>query len=60
MITKNGKLIGFECDCCDETLETETEEWSTAKATLDREGWKALKVADEWVHGCPKHARSLK
>lgn len=54
------KEIGFECDCCDETLDTETTEWPLAQAALKREGWKAANVAGEWVHGCPKHAGSLK
>jgi hypothetical protein len=52
--------IGFECDCCDETLDTETTDWQLAQAVLKREGWKAVTVAKEWVHGCPKHVGSLK
>ena len=55
---QHGKIV-FECDLCPETLETDTGEWSIAKATFDHEGWKAKQIAAEWVHGCPQHARSI-
>lgn len=55
----NGRIM-FECDCCDEYLHTDTNQWKEAMDVLKREGWKAHKVVDEWVHGCPKHRDSLK
>jgi hypothetical protein len=52
MIDRQGGQILVECDSCDEVLETGTNEWSEAMAEMRREGWKARKVADEWVHAC--------
>lgn len=51
---QHGKII-IECDTCDETIESEKDQefaefWTDAK----RDGWKSKKIADEWVHGCPK------
>lgn len=48
-----GKII-FECDSCDETLETETKDFDDARLMLESEGWKARNIADVWLHGCPK------
>lgn len=47
--------ISFECDSCDEILETGTKVWGDAKACLDREGWQAQQVGHDWIHCCPKH-----
>jgi hypothetical protein len=54
---QGGKLV-FECDSCDAVLETDASpsEWTAAKACLDREGWMAHQVGNDWIHGCPKHA----
>lgn len=41
---QNGGIILVECDSCNEAL-----------ASMKREGWKARKIADEWLHGCPRH-----
>jgi hypothetical protein len=51
---QHGKII-IECDSCSETFEGEngeefTEVWSGAK----RDGWHTRKIANEWLHGCPK------
>lgn len=50
---QKGKIL-FECDSCDEVFAGETddfrEEWAVAKA----EGWRSRKIADVWLHGCPK------
>lgn len=56
--TQAGKII-FECDCCDEVLETEEKEWDEAKAKFREAGWRAKQIAAEWVHGCPQHAKSI-
>lgn len=52
-----GRIV-FECDSCDEVLETDARpsEWTDAKACLDRAGWAAHQVGQDWIHGCPKHA----
>lgn len=52
MIDRQHNAIVFECDGCPETLETDESEFSDAMAQLRREGWKAEKVGDEWVHLC--------
>lgn len=51
---QHGKIV-IECDSCEETFEGEegaefAEVWSDAK----RSGWKTRKIADEWLHGCPR------
>lgn len=51
-----GKII-FECDTCDATLDTETADFYDARLMLKTEGWKSAKIADEWLHGCPKCGR---
>jgi hypothetical protein len=38
----------------DETLATGQSEFADAHAMFRREGWKAEKVGDEWVHTCPR------
>lgn len=53
---QNGEIV-FECDSCDETLETGASpaEWPQAKACLAREGWKAHQVGQDWIHSCARH-----
>ena len=51
---QHGKIV-IECDSCNETFEGEQGEefdvvWNAAK----RDGWRTRKIADEWLHGCPK------
>jgi hypothetical protein len=54
---QNGQIV-FECDSCDEVLETGAgpTDWTGAMACLRREGWGAHPVGNDWIHGCPKHA----
>ena len=54
---QHGKIL-IECDSCSEVFEGEPGEefadvWSSAK----RGGWRTAKIADEWLHGCPKCGR---
>lgn len=53
MIDRQGGQIIFECDSCDTTLESGTEEWSDAWSRAKREGWRSRKIGSEWVHACP-------
>ena len=51
---QHGKIL-IECDSCEEVFEGEPDQefpavWIYAK----REGWHARKIAEEWIHGCPK------
>lgn len=50
---QHGKVL-FECDSCDQVLDTDTDDFADACAIARREGWKTRKIADEWLHGCPK------
>lgn len=51
---QNGGILMIECDSCNEVLDTETKDFSEARALMQREGWKVRKIADEWLHGCPR------
>lgn len=53
---QHGKLV-FECDSCEQTIDTECDpdNWQGAMHVLKREGWHVCKIADEWLHGCPRH-----
>lgn len=55
MLHRSHKQITFECDSCDQVLETETDDFLQAKRMFDREGWKAHQIGQHWVHGCPVH-----
>lgn len=52
MDRQHGQLV-FECDNCDETLETDEGDFSEALAVFRRANWKAEKVGLDWVHTCP-------
>jgi hypothetical protein len=54
MIDRQGGQIVVECDSCDEILKTDTDDFSEARAVMQREDWKVRKIAKEWLHGCPK------
>jgi hypothetical protein len=47
-------MIVVECDSCPAVLETETADFSEARAIMQREEWKVRQIAGEWLHGCPK------
>jgi len=60
VIDRQGRKILIECDCCEEVHEgADGEEFAAVWSDAKRDGWRTKKVADEWLHGCPKHARSL-
>lgn len=55
MIDRQHDKILIECDSCDEVFSGEAGDefidvWNAAK----RDGWRTRKIADEWLHGCPK------
>jgi len=53
MIDRQGDKIVVECDTCDETITSNSnEEWTEFWARAKEEGWRSRKVADEWMHGC--------
>ena len=53
MDRQRGQFI-FECDVCGDVLETDTSNFNEARATLDRENWKARKIGADWCHSCEK------
>lgn len=52
MIDRQHNKIVFECDCCPETFESETEDFSEAWAAAKREGWRNKQVGGVWLHSC--------
>lgn len=54
MIDRQYGEITFECDACDETIETGESEWNDAMAHFRRLGWRSEKVGADWTHLCPK------
>ena len=44
VIDRQGGQIVFECDSCDETLETGTAEFRDAWSLAKREGWRSKKL----------------
>lgn len=55
MIDRQGGKILIECDSCNEVFDGETgEEFAAVWSRAKRDGWRTKKVADEWLHGCPK------
>ena len=53
MIDRQFGEITFECDACDETIETGEEEWNHAMRHFRSAGWRSEKVGAEWTHLCP-------
>lgn len=53
MIHRDRGTIIFECDACDETLDTGEDDFPHAHAQFRLGGWRAEKVGDEWTHLCP-------
>jgi hypothetical protein len=55
VIDRQGGRIVLECDSCDEVFEGEEDaEWAEVWSEAKRQGWRSKKIADEWVHGCPR------
>ena len=53
MIDRQGGDIVFQCDSCDEVLETNQADFNSAWNMAKRDGWRAKKIGTEWVHECP-------
>ena len=55
MIDRQGNKILIECDSCPEVFEgNEDGEFPTVWGEAKRDGWTTRKIAEEWLHGCPK------
>jgi hypothetical protein len=60
MIDRQHGEISFECDACDEVLDTSMSEWAEAMTIFRNADWRSEKVGDEWTHLCPKCQRRTK
>lgn len=55
MIDRQGGKILIECDSCSDVFSGDDgDEFAVVWAEAKRDGWRTKKIADEWVHGCPK------
>jgi len=50
--SQRNKIL-FECDSCEEVLNTDTADFNEARAMMQRDGWHARKFGQDWIHGCP-------
>ena len=48
---RGGKII-FECDGCDEIVETNETDFETALAIAKEAGFRVTKYKGEWMHFC--------
>jgi hypothetical protein len=46
--------IKVECDGCGEVYDTGTDDFNDVRTLLKRDGWSIRKIAEEWVHFCPR------
>lgn len=53
-IHRESGVLTFECDTCDELFEWHNQEFDSAWTDAKRQGWRAKKIGDEWVHTCPQ------
>jgi len=53
---QHGKFV-FECDGCDEVLETDTGDFNEAREAMNLAGWQARKWGTVWIHSCPECAK---
>lgn len=47
---QHGKVL-IECDSCPEVIESQ---WDDFWPQCKRDGWSSRKIANEWLHGCPR------
>jgi hypothetical protein len=52
MIDRQHNQIVIECDACENTFDGDSLDWEVVWPAAKREGWKARKIADEWMHFC--------
>ena len=57
MMTRIHGKIQFECEGCDEVLDTDTGDWDEAHEVFKQENWKSYKVGDIWYHNCAECQR---
>lgn len=52
MIDRQYGKVTFQCDGCDEILETGEADFDAAKSAFDARGWVAESSAGQWLHFC--------
>ena len=52
MLDRQHGKIQFCCDVCGDVLDTDTRDFTEARTIMGREGWKARKFGNDWVHSC--------
>jgi Fe2+ or Zn2+ uptake regulation protein len=52
MLDRQKGNIVFQCDECGEVLETNTNDFDSARNLLKRERWAVEKIDGEWEHYC--------
>ena len=61
MIDRQHNQIVIECDVCENVFEARVEgleglsalDWDEVWPAAKSGGWKARRIADEWLHFCP-------
>ncbi|CCE05822.1 hypothetical protein BRAS3843_1480053 [Bradyrhizobium sp. STM 3843] len=54
MIDRQAGQIIWQCDSCEDVLETGTPDFDDARAIMQRKQWKAQKIGRDWIHACPE------
>lgn len=55
MIDRQFDRILIGCDSCDAVFDGDKgAEFEAVWASAKDEGWRTRKIANEWLHGCPK------
>ena len=54
MIDHQYNKIVIECDSCNETFDGDSDEFKEVWEAAKRHGWRTRKIANQWLHGCPK------
>lgn len=53
-IDRQHNKVLIECDSCTEVFDGESDDFKEVWDAAKRDGWRTRKIADEWLHGCPK------
>lgn len=52
MIDRQGGVVVFECDGCDEVLSTDEAEFEAAMVAYRAGGWRSKKIGSDWLNLC--------
>jgi len=54
MIDRQHDKVLIECDSCPEVFDGDSADFKEVWDAAKRDGWRTRKIADTWLHGCPK------